>query len=329
MVRLDVDRRDSVQLRFASSPLWECVISVRALRDPARHPLHAPWARRATTALAGASLDMLPALVGTGDSYIPDFIAPPPTEPGRRFETEVDRLRATPAMLVQDDLARAAAGPNGGGAAALLERYAGREPALLEILARELERYWSLAIAPDWPQLEAILEREIMLRARELALEGASALLAGLHPDVAWRRGALAVDRPGRDSWARVGRTGLLLVPSVFAWPDVFTVTDDPWRVSLYYPASAIGSWISPNNRPSQGALNALTGQSRARVLRALTEPVTTLELARRLDLPASAISRHLTAFAAAGLVGRIRVGRRVFYQPTAVLTTVLHLLDT
>ena len=40
---------DLAHLRFAVSPLWETVASLRAVADPGRHAVHLPWIKQALT----------------------------------------------------------------------------------------------------------------------------------------------------------------------------------------------------------------------------------------------------------------------------------------
>jgi DNA-binding transcriptional ArsR family regulator len=65
-------------------------------------------------------------------------------------------------------------------------------------------------------------------------------------------------------------------------------------------------------------------GRTRADLLDELDVPASTTDLARRLALTPGAVSRHLTAVRAAGLLGAHRVGRRVLYARTKVAETLL-----
>ncbi|MFF7453936.1 helix-turn-helix domain-containing protein [Kitasatospora sp. NPDC008115] len=58
-----------------------------------------------------------------------------------------------------------------------------------------------------------------------------------------------------------------------------------------------------------------LIGPARARLLVLLAVPAGTTELAHRLGVTPGAVSRHLGALAAAGLLERTRHGRRVHYR--------------
>ena len=63
------------------------------------------------------------------------------------------------------------------------------------------------------------------------------------------------------------------------------------------------------------GAVEALLGAPRARLLGALRSPATTSALARRFGVTPGAVSQHLAVLHRGGLVDRQRSGRTVLYQ--------------
>jgi DNA-binding transcriptional ArsR family regulator len=327
MIRFRFAPQGSPRLRIAYSPLWECVISVRVLLDPASHALFQPWIRRAAAAVDAGDVRLLGALVRSDGRYIPDFLAPPPSVPGLAFGAELARVRSTPPEVLRAEIARAADGAGGAEAARLLARYDADPLALRSAVAEVLERYWRAAIMPEWPRIEALLAGEVLWRARTLALHGAGEVLRGLHPAVTHPPDAVHVSS-AQEGEVQLGSSDLLLVPSLFAWPDVFTVHDRQWRASIYYPARGAGTlWAAPAApRGSSGrdALALLAGSGRARVLRALVAPATTTELAARLGASPASVSVHLRRLWKAGCLERIRVGRHVFYQVSATGHDVL-----
>jgi hypothetical protein len=321
MIRFLASPSQRVGVRIACSALWECVSSVRVARDPARYAPLRPWMRRAIAARAG-DLRLLAGLVRGDGGYVPDFLAPPPAGPGITFDAELARLRATPADVVGAEVARAAR--ESAPAAALMAQFRRDPRALRDTLAGALERYWKSALAPEWPRLEAVLEGEVMGRARMLALGGPRAVLNTLHPGVTCGATGVVVESP-QDATVPHDGTDLLLVPSVFAWPNVFTVHDPAWRASIYYPARGIGTlWDGWQERGGPDALALLAGRGRAAVLRALAAASTTGELAVRLRLAPSSVSAHLRRLWRAGLLERHRVGQRVYYQQSPAGRVVL-----
>ena len=323
MIRFESAPGQQVGVRIASSALWECVSSLRVMRDPARYAPLRPWVRRPNT-LRHSDRQLLAGLVRADGGYVPDFVAPPPCEPGLTFYDELARLRETPAEVVSAEVERAA--KESAPAAELASRFRGDARGLREAIADALERYWTISLAPDWPRLEALLDGEILARARTLALGGPGVVLNTLHPRIAYTGDGVDVESP---QTARVPYGDLLLVPSVFAWPDVFTVHDPAWRASIYYPARGIGTlWTSSsgNHRPDPLAL--VMGRGRASVLRALAASSTTEELAVRLRLAPSSVSAHLQRLRRAGLLERLRIGPRVYYSRSAAGQGVIDAIE-
>src|SRR4051794_7917583 len=179
MARYEFGVEDLLQLRFAISPMWEVVASLRRLRDPAGAGVHVPWvAGLRDGRLAG--VDLAPALSLTPPTgYVPDFISPPPTTPLARFEDEIEVVRNTPPRQVGRELAlmlgRKRPPP-------VLEPFLKTPKRAVRLLAAELERYWALAIEPHWPRIRALLETDIAHRAQRLTEGGPAALFADLHP---------------------------------------------------------------------------------------------------------------------------------------------------
>jgi len=105
---------------------------------------------------------------------------------------------------------------------------------------------------------------------------------------------------------------------SVFAWPDLFAIIDEPLQPSLVYtPRGAARLWVPSSPIRADDPMAAALGAGRASVLKGLAVPRTTTELARQLGLGASTVSWHLSQVGRAGLVEPHRLGRSVFYRPS------------
>jgi hypothetical protein len=104
MIEMAFTAEDLVHTRFAISPLWEAVASVRALRDPGAHALHLPWVETARPRLAGIDLGPIEVLLYGRGGYTPDFLTPPPSTPLPDLDDELARLRATPPREVRREL---------------------------------------------------------------------------------------------------------------------------------------------------------------------------------------------------------------------------------
>src|SRR3954470_20238218 len=103
MVTFEFGVEDLARTRFAISPMWELVQSVRCLVDPSRAALHLPWlAELKDGRLAGLDLAVAVALV-PGEGYIPDFLTPPPESPLADFFDELAQVRPpSPAQIRRD-----------------------------------------------------------------------------------------------------------------------------------------------------------------------------------------------------------------------------------
>ncbi|GAA1035085.1 hypothetical protein GCM10009557_41700 [Virgisporangium ochraceum] len=183
-------------------------------------------------------------------------------------------------------------------------------------IADALATAWHELLAPDWPQLRAICERDVVHRAGELGRGGWAAALSGLHDAVRWNAGGIEIARmPGGP--VTLGGAGLTLVPSVFVWPGLAAHHDDPWPRAVIYPARGTAALLEPSGQRPADALVALIGRSRAQLLVALAEPASTTQLARANRLAVGAVGDHLAVLLEAGLVDRARAGRSVLYRRT------------
>jgi hypothetical protein len=297
------------RVRFAISPIVELRHSRRVLEDPGAQALHLPWVIEARRALADLDLAPLRALDPT-DVYSPDFISPPPTSPLAEFEDELSRIAATPAEQVRAEIRRSYRGT---GTPPVLEPLVDDTAAAIAALVELLRAYWSRALAPHWPRVRAVLEGDVLHRARQIADGGAERLFADVDPAVSWAEGVLRIDKKFDETLDLEDR-GLLFVPSVFTWPRVVLITDPQWQPTIIYPARGVGTLWEPQQPAAPQALAGVLGRVRAGVLTALDRPRSTTDLARTLGVSAGGVSQHLGALRVAGLVQSHRVGRVVLY---------------
>ena len=314
MLQFDLVSDELASSRFACSALHETVASLRVLADPAAHAMHVPWLRDAAPRIAGLDLALLRSLV-PADGYVPDFLMPPPDSPLPELAAELDRMAATPAAQIQDELAIAF--PDGPPPAA--RGLASDPPAMLHRLREQLTAYFAATLHDRWPTIRALLEADISHRARRLADGGARALFADLHPAVRLKpAGRLELATRYHAPTALDGR-GLLLMPSVFAWPSIYAVTDAPWQPTLIYPARGVATVWEPAGDPAPEALARVLGRTRARLLRALDVPRTGHALAHALQVTPGAISQHVASLRDAGLLTTHRDRRYVICRRTSL----------
>lgn len=319
MVRFEVTADDLAASRFAVSPLWELENVLRLLFHGTRHASTTAWIRAARPRFT-ALRRRLPRLavlgvLTSGRSYGPDFLCPAPSGLADDVRGQLAEVRATPLRVVREEvelLSRDTSTPAPDVAALL------RRADLTSIVADLLAECWEVLVAPDWPLLRAVLERDVVHRAGSLTTHGWSGALADLHPHVRWRDGGIEIGRAAADHHELAGR-GLLLVPSVFLWPRVAVSTGSSgWPPYLAYPARGVGAVLAPEREASGGqGLAELLGRNRARLLLALESPSSTSQLVRSLGLSLGGAGDHLRVLRAAGLVDRSRQGRSVLYRRT------------
>src|SRR5262249_47839810 len=148
-----------------------------------------------------------------------------------------------------------------------------------------------------------------------LADGGVQGLLAGLDPKIRWldKSLTLQVQTDHFTGSVNLDGRGLVLVPSLFIWPKIFTKLHQPWQPTLRYPPRGIAELWQPSNAGAFPALSAVLGRSRARLLTELRIPTTTADLAVRTGLTCGGVSQHLKVLRSAGLINAHRAGRNVF----------------
>jgi DNA-binding transcriptional ArsR family regulator len=291
-----------VRVRF--NALLELSCSLRTLADPERHPAAAAWAPETRSALRGLDLRPLEAVHEPG-RRIPDFMTCP-SHPPRPHE-DIARLTRYPSAIIEADLHHSC--PEG------------FPPEVLELgsdhhartchLARLLAAYHERALADRWPRLLAVLEGDLLHRARTLALDGPEVALNDLHPGIRYRDGALEIDSPDDVEVLARGR-GLVVNPVAFGWPRVLACTNPHYRPAVSFPARGAAALWEPT---SGNGREASVPAGRLRILAALRTPASTTELAARVWLSPGAVSQHLRNLHRDGLVDATRAGRFVHYR--------------
>ncbi|OZM71460.1 transcriptional regulator [Amycolatopsis antarctica] len=305
MIELVLDGTSARRVRFGISPLEEALGAIQVLLGLRGHPAHEPWLRDTAAAAARLPVGELRTVLGAR-YYITDFLSPPPHGPRTTAGAQLAAVRRTPAAQVEAELAMVDADLS-----ALPE-----DPvAARDLLADQLELVWTRLVAPHWPRLRSIVAADIEYRSHRLADEGVAGVLNDLHESVRLRGDVLTVRARSR-SRVRLDRRGLLLLPCVFAWPRVGVMLVPPWQPTVLYPARGVGRLREPPAVASR-ELAGVLGRTKAALLTALDEPMSTSALAVRLGLAASTVSEHLGALRAGGLLDTARHGHAVLYRRT------------
>src|SRR5688572_27231183 len=169
MIRVRMTMRDLERMRFGHSPLLEVAESLWMLSSRRIQPVHRRWYDDVRDRLKHVDLELLDAVVpGTVPKLAP-FLLPSVGNGTVTIEQQLDavaslpaeRLRAElrtlwqekPPKIAQQLIADGDAGPHR--------------------IADAMWRYWTVAIAPYWLEIRAVLDEDIAHRAAVLVRKGA------------------------------------------------------------------------------------------------------------------------------------------------------------
>ncbi|RFU42512.1 transcriptional regulator [Actinomadura logoneensis] len=315
---------DLAQVRFAVSAMWEIAPSFRLLRSGTPHPVHRPWVDQVRPRWVAAGLDRgwLCELIPPTAGYVPYFLNPAPAGPAPTPAAEREAILAASADRVRQDLDHLAR--HQGTLGRRLRALHNDPQGLLGKVTEEIETYWELALAPYWARIRAVLDADILHRARLAAERGAGHLLNDLHTSLSWDDNALRMARRKQPLVRTTAGAGLVLIPSAFTGPGLRTRTTPPDPPQLAYQARGVGSLWQARPVTRTDPLSAVLGRSRTLLLTELEIPASTTQLARRTGLSPAGVSQNLTALRNAGLVSAHRVGRSVLYARTTAAETLL-----
>ncbi|MEN3586164.1 helix-turn-helix domain-containing protein [Streptomyces sp. ZYX-F-203] len=316
MLRVHFDAVDLARTRMckAPDPLWEVAISMHRLETRQGRWAHADWYRVTSRRLRERGLDrplrrmLLPMYPRA--AYYPDFLTPWQAREG--LEAGLEAIIATDPGRIRAEVAE-------------LDRVAGsppwaarlHEPEVLRDFVRLLRLYHDVAIAPFEERVQARLEAERALKARELMDGGVEGMLSSLGPSTRWERPVLSTAyHPARDRDLWLAGRGLLLVPSYFLLERPIALADPRLPPVLVYPLVHEPSAALSSHDPG-ASLTALLGRGRAVALRTVANGATTGEVARVAGVSAASASRNVTALRDVGLVTSHRVGPSVLHTIT------------
>lgn len=307
-------------VRLALSPLVEVGSSLRLLTSPRPPAVHRRWLRRISADLDRIDLDLLLAAAPPEGPPLA-VLYPPALGRAVTIEQQLIKLAGTPAGPVLDDLTRIWAGrarPRS------VQRLIDAGPAAPRLLAEAITGYWAVAIEPYWDRMRAVLEDVLAYRSERSASGGLFSLLEDLHPEVSLDGAMLMIDKPHYPDATYDGRQ-MTLVPSIFLWPTL-VLDHEADAFELTYPARGVGRvWEDLADRPAvDDPLGALIGASRSAILHQLVIPLSTTQLARRLEQSPATVSRHLSILRDSGMVVSWRSGRSMLYRRTALAGSLI-----
>jgi DNA-binding transcriptional ArsR family regulator len=307
---------------FGYSPLAELATSLRALGSPLqRDYLLRPWLREVAGSLRHVDMELLGGVAPPGH-HAADFLFAWSRDSTVTIDDQLAVLADAPPDEIWRDIVNTWSGqPPARVARAFADAGSGcRE------LADALRSYWDVAIGPYWSRIRAVIDGDVAHRS-SLALErGLLGVLQDLQPEVSLRGRSLLVDKPHHPD-ARYSEGDLILLPSVFVWPNLIVGHETPGRFELHYPARGVGRvWEGLRDAQEAGErpLGALLGRTRAWILARLDEPMTTTQLARELSQSPGSVNAHLSVMRDSGLLVAQRSGRLVLYRRTPLGATIV-----
>jgi len=320
LARFNFTADDVARIRFspAAAPVLETMLTMAELRGLAAAPGRGradQWVRDAQAAFPATARPLLellrPCLPWPDflDSFAPDL------------KEGLEEVRATPRSVLRAQLGRSWRDRDGR-PPTWVRNLAEGDRESVELVVRALHDLHRAFIEPRWDDAQLGFHAEVAGRMQLLASGGHEELLGTLHPRLRWRANGL--DRAGFDGEWDLHGLGLVLMPSAFWTGDpLFSLSDDGLRphalIYAAHPRGVGGLRPNPANGAGPGAgpgfgsgdgLAALLGPTRAAVLRALTVPRGTSELAGVVGISPASASEHAKVLREVNLIETSREGR-------------------
>jgi hypothetical protein len=253
VLRFEVSIEDLLRSRFALSPAMELCFLLRSLAGQDR-PLPRAWATRLLPPFERLrrETELNAALALHTTQSGPNFVAPPPRGLNQTWADDLAMIRATPLEAARHEIATNATGPSA------------RDPRVRAVLdstdavpriAEAMDQAWHQLLAPDWPQLRAVCERDVVHRVGVIGEHGWVTTIESLHPSIAWQAGGIEIGHFPQVGAVRLVGDGLLLIPSVFVG-NIAAHLEDPWPRTLVYPARGTAAlWGEQQTVPQPDAI--------------------------------------------------------------------------
>ncbi|MBO8196589.1 winged helix-turn-helix transcriptional regulator [Streptomyces oryzae] len=313
-MRIHFTVADLARVRLAAAPSPLAVTSLSAWR--LRHDTGGPpaldlWRRTvhlARRSAPGPAAPLLGGLAAGAPSHpVPRLLRPHSALP--TLAEELERLLSTPRAELRADLEYVATHRR---LPSWTHALADGSPSALRGLAGAVRAQHSVAIEPYWRGLYAAIRADQAERTRQWHEGGVELVLDNLHPAGRWRPPVLEFPHAQGPDYHLGGR-GLLLAPAAFT----AYVPCDPGEPQPTFYYQAVEHPLAGALNGPHAALATLLGHSRAAVLEAIAEGVSTSRLARRTGLAPASASEHATVLRRAGLVSTRRSGRTAHHTLT------------
>lgn len=319
MLRIHFTEQDLARVQVAATPdpMWETVLATQMLGPAGRGlPVFSSWRNRVRAQSSwhglGGPMRFLRTLVPPS-GYFPDFLTP--AESGEGLAAGLESLRATPPRRLGREISLMAQAHK---LPPWVRDLAAGKLRRLDELREVLQTVHDALLGPHWTEIQSDVHNDRTVRARAACDDGVHGLLRSLRPMLRWEPPVLLARYPVERHIHLDGR-GLRLVPSYFCWDTPITLADPELAPVVVYPVAHREDWTRGSR-----SLTALLGSTRARVLEATHNTLTSGELARRLGISAAAVSRHTTVLRDAGLITSQRYVNEVLHSLTPLGSALL-----
>jgi DNA-binding transcriptional ArsR family regulator len=326
-VRIELTLQDLIRvgLAAAADPMGELAASLQVLqrRDGGRNAASAAfnrWRHRVWQGLPESAAVLM--WLCRPDAPLPEFLLP---AAGRYdLESGLAAVLKTESTSLKTALRTAPADRDLPGWATA---FADGDTAGLPRLVQAMQEYHDLALAPGWDFFCAQVDADLGMRTQVLLHGGVDALLTGLRPTVRWTAPTVETDDRTDAELASEG-TGLLLVPTYFSVCPTLVPPAPGGIPRLHYPcvrqAAHTAGYDRTVRKATGNALADLLGPTRAAALTVLAVGCSTSELAARLGVTPSAVSKHTTVLRRAGLIITHRERNTVLHSLTPLGSALL-----
>lgn len=323
-MRIELTLQDLTRVRLApeADPLAELVSSLQILqRRDAGSALFNRWRHRVRPGLPESASVLL--WLCRPYAPIPAFLVPGTDEAG--LEPGLAAVGRTESVCLKTALRDA---PVNRDLPAWAAGLADGDTSGLPVLVQALEDYFELALALGWDAAKAQVDADRAMRAQLVLHEGVDAMLTSLRPMVRWSSPVLEVG-DGIVGACGTGGAGLVVSPTYFAvCPVIVPAAEGEGPVRLLYPsarqAGPSTGYGRDARRSPDTALADLLGPTRAAALAVLAVACSTSELAARLGVTPSAVSKHATVLRRAGLITTARDRNAVLHSLTPLGSALL-----
>jgi DNA-binding transcriptional ArsR family regulator len=326
-VRIELTLQDLIRvgLAAAADPMGELAASLQVLqrRDGGRNAASAAfnrWRHRVWQGLPESAAVLM--WLCRPDAPLPEFLLP---AAGRYdLESGLAAVLKTESTSLKTALRTAPADRDLPGWATA---FADGDTAGLPRLVQAMQEYHDLALAPGWDFFCAQVDADLGMRTQVLLHGGVDALLTGLRPTVRWTAPTVETDDRTDAELASEG-TGLLLVPTYFSVCPTLVPPAPGGIPRLHYPcvrqAAHTAGYDRTVRKATGNALADLLGPTSAAALTVLAVGCSTSELAARLGVTPSAVSKHTTVLRRAGLIITHRERNTVLHSLTPLGSALL-----